>query len=71
MAKVDIKDVYHFVHILPEHQKNLKFYFRGKLYQFPYLTNGLRSKQIYKITKTPSFRGRLNGELRCMESYGL
>ena len=63
MAKVDIKDVYYFVPILPEHYKNLKFYFRGKFYQFLCLKNGLRSTQIYKITKTHSFRGRLNGEL--------
>ena len=33
MAKVDIKDAYHSVLILPEYQKYLKFYFRGKLYQ--------------------------------------
>ena len=32
MAKVDIKDAYYFVSILPEHQKYLKVYFRGELY---------------------------------------
>ena len=34
MTKVDVKDAYYSVLILPEHQKYLKFYFRGKLYQF-------------------------------------
>ena len=40
MAKVEIKDAYYSFPILPEHQKYLKFYFRGKLYQFTCLPNG-------------------------------
>ena len=32
MTKVDVKDAYYSVPILPEHQKYLNFYFRGKLY---------------------------------------
>ena len=39
MAKIDIKNAYYFVTILPEHQKYLKFYFRGKFYQFTCLVN--------------------------------
>ena len=43
MTKVGIKDAYYSVPIQPEHQRYLKFYFRGKLYQFTYLPNGLCS----------------------------
>ena len=57
MSKVDIKDAYYSVHILPEHQRYLKFYFRGKLCQFTCLPNGLCSgpRKIYKIAKTLLF----------------
>ena len=53
MAKVDPKDTYYFVSILPEHQKNLKFYFRGKLYQFTCLSNGIcwGSSKFTKLLK--------------------
>ena len=53
MAKVDIKDAYYSVPILPEHQKYLKFYFRGKLYQFTCLPNGLCSgpRKFTKLLK--------------------
>ena len=34
MAKIDIKDAYHSIPILEEHQKYLKFLFGGKLYEF-------------------------------------
>ena len=55
MAKVDIKDAYYSVPILPEHQKYLKFYFRGKLYQFTCLPNGLcsRPRKFTKLLKPP------------------
>ena len=55
MAKVDIKDAYYSVPILPEHQKYLKFYFRGKLYQFTCLPNGLCSgpRKFTKLLKPP------------------
>ena len=55
MAKVDIKDSYYSVPILPEHQKYLKFYFRGKLYQFTCLPNGLCSgpRKFTKLLKPP------------------
>ena len=51
MAKVDIKDAYYSVPILPEHQKYLKFYFRGKLYQFTCLPDGPR--KFTKLLKPP------------------
>ena len=56
MAKVeDIKDAYYSVPILPHHQKYLKFYFRGKLYQFTCLPNGLCSgpRKFTKLLKPP------------------
>ena len=43
MAKVDIKNTYYSVPILPEHQNYLKLYLGGKLYQFTCLRNGLCS----------------------------
>ena len=53
MAQVDIKYVYYFVPILLEHQKYLKLYFTGKLYQFTSLPNGLcsGSRKFTKLLK--------------------
>ena len=53
MAKVDIQDAYYSVPILLEHQKYLKFYFRGKLYQFTCLPNNLCSgpRKFTKLLK--------------------
>ena len=55
MAKLDEKDEYCFVAILPEHQKYLKFCFRGKLCQFTCLPNGLCSGPLkfIKLLKPP------------------
>ena len=55
MVKVDIKDAYSSVPILPEHQKYLKFYFRGKLYRFRCLPNGVfsGSRNLAKLLKLP------------------
>ena len=43
MAKVVIKEAYYSDPILPEQQKYLKLFFRGKLCQFTCLPNGLSS----------------------------
>ena len=51
MAKVDIKDAYYSVPILPEHQKYLKFYFRGNIYQFTCLPNGSGPRIFTKLLK--------------------
>ena len=61
MAKVDINDVYYSVSIPPEHRKHLKFYFRGKLYQFTCLLKGLCSgpPKFTKLIKPPLFSLRL------------
>ena len=55
MVKADIRDAYHSVPILPEHQKYLKFYFRRNLYQLTYLPNGLCSgpRKFTKLIKPP------------------
>ena len=61
MAKVDIKDAYYSVPILPEHQKYLKFYFRGILYQFTCLPNGICScsRKFTKLLKSSSFLSKV------------
>ena len=41
MASVDLKDAYYSVHVDIKYQKFLKFYRRGKLYQYTCLPNGL------------------------------
>ena len=55
MANADIKDAYYSVPI-PERQKYLKFYFRGKLSSI-YMSSKLsllRFTQIHKVAKTSS-----------------
>ena len=51
MAKVDIKDAYYSVPILPEHQKYLKLYIRSKIYLFTYLSKG--PDKFTKLLKSP------------------
>ena len=41
MASVDLKDAYYSVHVDTKYQKYLKFHWRGKLYQYTCLPNGL------------------------------
>ena len=41
MASVDLKDAYYTVPIAAEHQKFLKFLWRGCMYKFTCLPNGL------------------------------
>ena len=55
MTKVDIKDAHYSVPIPPEHQKYVKFYFRGKLCQFTCLPNGLCSdpRKFTNLLKPP------------------
>ena len=55
MAKVDTKDANYSVPILLKEQQYLKCYFRGKLYQFTCLPNGLCSGQrkFTKLLKLP------------------
>ena len=55
MAKIDIKDAYYSVPILDKHQKYLKCYFKGQLYQFMCLPNGLSSgsRKFTKLLKPP------------------
>ena len=55
MAKVVIKEAYYSDPILPEQQKYLKLFFRGKLCQFTCLPNGLSSgpRKFAKLLKPP------------------
>ena len=55
MAKIDIKDAYYSIPILPKHQKFLKFSLQGKLYKFTYLPNELCSgpRKFTKLLKLP------------------
>ena len=49
---------------LPEHQKYLKFYFRGKIYQFIYLPSGICSspRKFTKLLKPSSFLSKVTVE---------
>ena len=62
MAKIDIKDAYYSIPILPEHQKFLKFSLQGKLYKFTCLPNGLCSgpRKFTKLLKPPLAELRLD-----------
>ena len=53
MGKIDIKDGYYSISILPEHQKFLKFSLQGKLYKFTCLPHGLCSgpRKFTKLLK--------------------
>ena len=53
MATIDIKDAYYSVAVAPEHQKYLRFMWRGKLFQFLALPNGLKSaSRQFKANET-------------------
>ena len=43
MASIDLKDAYYMLPVHPDHQKFLKFKFKGTLYQYTCLPNGLSS----------------------------
>ena len=43
MSSIDLTDAYYYIPIAPEHQKYLKFMWRGQLYQFTCLPMGLTS----------------------------
>ena len=66
MASIDWKDAYYSVPVLPEYQKYLRFQWKGQLFQYTCLPNGLSSapRIFTKITK-PIFsvlrrKGHLN-----------
>ena len=62
MAKIDIKDAFYSIPILPEHQKFLKFSLQRKLYKFTCLPNGLFSGpgKFTKLLKPPLAELRLD-----------
>jgi hypothetical protein len=43
MASIDLQDAYYTVPVCPNHRKYLKFSWRGQLYQYTCLPNGLAS----------------------------
>lgn len=65
MASIDYKDAYYSVPIAPKYQQYLKFTWRGKLFQFTCLPNGLASapRIFTKITKPLFSHLRKQGHL--------
>ena len=55
MFKIDLKDAYYSVKVDKQHQSFLKFSWRGQIYKFVYLPNGLASwpQQFTKLLKVP------------------
>lgn len=53
MASIDLKDAYYSVRIYPEHQRFLKFSYKGQLFKFTVFPNGLSScpRRFTKIMK--------------------
>ena len=53
MASIDLKNAYYSVLVHPDHQKYLKFYWKGKLYQYTCFPNGLAfcPKKFTKLMK--------------------
>ena len=47
MASLDLKDAYYSVPIADEHRKYLRFYWKGQLFQYTCLPNGLSSAPRY------------------------
>ena len=55
MAALDLKDAYYSVRVDPAYQKYLKFFYRGKLYKYLTLPNGLATcpRKFTKLSKPP------------------
>ncbi|XP_067671070.1 uncharacterized protein [Haliotis asinina] len=55
MASIDLKDAYYTVPVHRDHQKYLKFFWIGQLYQFTVMTNGLSCAPRYftKLLRVP------------------
>ena len=62
MAKIDTKDAYHSIPILPEDKKFLKFSLWGNLYKFTFLPDRLCSgpREFTKLLKPPLAKLRLD-----------
>ena len=65
MAANDLRDAYYSVAIDHEFQKFLKFFWRGQLYQFTSLPNGLTSgpRKFTKLLKPPLSHLRMLGHV--------
>ena len=55
MAFVDLKDAYYTVPIAAKHQKFLKFLWRGCMYKFTCLPNGLACARVFIKLLKPTF----------------
>ena len=74
MASLDWKDAYYSVKIHPDHRKFLRFYWKGKLYQFTCLPNGLKSApriftKITRVLMAYARKQRLNVSLYIDDSF--
>ena len=69
MAKLDIKDAYYSVKILPKDQKLLKFRLHGKLYKFTCLPNGYKEGPRVFTKLSKPFISYLQKEGICVAIY--
>ena len=55
MATLDLKDAYYSGRVDPAYQKYLKFFYKGKLYKYLALPNGLATcpRKFTKLMKPP------------------
>lgn len=66
MASIDLKDAYYLVSIAKERRKYLRFYWKGFLYQYTCMPNGLPSaprcftKLMKPVYSTLTQKGHLN-----------
>ena len=65
LALLDLKDVYYFVPIHPDHNKFLKFIWKNQLYKLLVLPNGLccGPRKFTKLMKPPIATLRLDGHI--------
>ena len=69
MASLDFKDAYYTIPVAEEYQKYLKFMWKGKLYKFCVLPNGLLPcpRWFTKLLKYPM--GNLRELMHILSSY--
>jgi hypothetical protein len=67
MATIDLKDAYYSIPMAPDHQKYLKFTWKGKLYQYTCLPNGLACapRLFTKLLKPVYSHLRQKGYISC------
>jgi len=79
MASIDLRHAYYSVPVATEHQKFLRFQWKGKIYQYTCLSNGISSaprlftkltKPVYSKLRTLGFTniGYIDDSLLCEDS---